>query len=48
MNAHDLTFVGGMDDTRSALRRWSAGRWRVLADWTGKSLLITVGLLIAV
>jgi Stage II sporulation protein M len=48
MNAHDLTFVRGMEDTRSALRRWSDGHWRVLVDWTGKSLLITVALLIAV
>ncbi len=37
MNVGDLTLVRGMDDTRAALRHWSARRgiWKAVHDWAG-------------
>lgn len=48
MNVGDLTLVRGMDDTRAALRRWSARPGAVIGDWAARSFAVAVGLLIAV
>nr|MDQ3355916.1 hypothetical protein [Actinomycetota bacterium] len=48
MNVGDLTLVRGMDDTRAALRRWSARPGPVIGDWAARSFAVAVGLLIAV
>src|SRR5829696_3377105 len=48
MSAEDLALVQGMDDTRAALRRWSADPWPTLASWTGRALVVACGLLIAI
>jgi len=37
-----------MDDTRAALRRWSARPGAVIGDWAARSFAVAVGLLIAV
>lgn len=48
MNVGDLTLVRGMDDTRAALARWAERPGPVVREWVTKSLVVTVGLLLAV
>ena len=48
MNASELAFVQGMDDTRAALRRWNAAPLAVLRPWALGAAAISVALLAAV
>jgi hypothetical protein len=48
VSVNDLVIVQGMDDTRRALRRWQDRPFATLAPWLALSLLIAVGLLVAV
>jgi hypothetical protein len=48
MGAENLALVRGMDDTRAALRRWSADPWPTLGGWAAKAFAIACGLLVAV
>lgn len=48
MNVNDLVLVQGMRDSRMALRRWQSRPFRALGPWLGLSLLISVGLLLAI
>lgn len=48
MGADDYVLVRGIRDTRGALRRWNVDPWPVLGSWTGWSLAVASGLLVAV
>ena len=48
MNASELAFAQGMDDTRAALRRWNAAPLAVLGPWVLGAAAIAVALLAAV
>ncbi len=48
VSVNDLVLVQGMQDTKRALRRWNADPLEVLRPWLGLSVLIAVGLLLAV
>ena len=48
MNASELAFVQGMDDTRAALRRWNVAPLRAVGPWAVGALAISVALLFAV
>lgn len=48
MSANDFVLVQGLRDTRGALERWSRDPGPVLRSWFTWSLLVSVGLLIAV
>jgi len=45
---NDLVLVQGMKDTRLTLRRWNDYPLRVLGPWLALSLVVAVGLLVAV
>ena len=45
---NDLVLVQGMKDTRLTLRRWNERPLQVLAPWAALSLIVAVGLLVAV
>jgi hypothetical protein len=45
MKAEQLAVVQGWDDTRVALRRWSASPWPVARSWALGSLVVTATLL---
>ena len=47
MKAEQLALVQGWDDTRAALRRWSAGPWPVLGGWARGAAAVTALLLLA-
>jgi hypothetical protein len=47
MNAEQLAFVQGWDDTRLALRRWRSRPRTVLVPWTLGALAVAVALLLA-
>jgi Stage II sporulation protein M len=48
VSANDFVLVQGLRDTRGALERWSRDPGPVLRSWFTWSLLVSVGLLIAV
>jgi hypothetical protein len=48
VNASELAFAQGMDDTRAALRRWNAAPLAVLGPWVLGAAAIAVALLAAV
>jgi hypothetical protein len=48
MRADDLVLVQGMRDTRATLAGWNRAPWPVLRGWLAGSLLVSVGLLLAV
>ena len=48
MSVNDYVLVQGLRDTRATLVGWNRGGWRVLGAWTRSSLLIAIGLLVAV
>lgn len=48
MSADDFVLVQGLRDTRGALERWSRDPGPVLRSWFAWSLLVSVGLLVAV
>ena len=48
MNASELAFVQGMDDTRATLRRWHAAPLAVVRPWALGAVGIAVALLAAV
>ncbi len=48
MRTNDLVLVQGLRDTGDTLSAWNARPWPVLRDWLAASLLVAVGLLVAV
>jgi hypothetical protein len=48
VNASELAFVQGMDDTRAALRRWNAAPLRAVGPWALGAVAISVALLVTV
>jgi hypothetical protein len=47
VKAEELALVQGWDDTRAALRRWSASPRRVVGPWAAGSAAVAVALLVA-
>lgn len=48
MDSSNFAFVQGVRDTRGALERWNRDPWPVLKAWLIGSLLVGVGMLLAV
>jgi hypothetical protein len=48
MDASAYAFTHGMHRTRSTLRDWRQGRWRIVRRWAAGSALAAFGLLVAV
>ena len=48
MSVNDLVLVQGMADTRATLSEWNRRPGRVLAHWLAWSVLVALGLLVAV
>jgi hypothetical protein len=48
MDPKRLAFVQGMADTRRTLARWNEAPWRAVRGWLGGSMVVAVGLLVAV
>jgi hypothetical protein len=48
MQSNDLVLVQGIRDTRATLAGWNRAPWPVLRGWLAGSLLVAVGLLLAV
>src|SRR5436309_9881259 len=48
MSVNDLVLVEGMADTRATLSEWNRRPGRVLAHWLAWSVLVALGLLVAV